>query len=238
MLFTIGCCVHKHGTTINIHPEGTELAALIQHYNNSSVSLVTKPFLSEYYKTYCGGVWISEFNILTAKHCIENYDKTITIGKEILFRTYSEFTNEVPHENDKIPHKAVIISYDKDSDMAVISSAEDLSHNITKITKVKIPDGTHVLIIGHTDGLQYTCMPGMISHTRRWTNENLGVDDVKVLHITAPMWFGNSGGGVFDYSGNLLGISSFIRTRSRAAFAVHRDVIIKYLNDEDITYYH
>jgi S1-C subfamily serine protease len=59
-----------------------------------------------------------------------------------------------------------------------------------------ITDGENIFVIGHPEGLKFTISSGMISR----------VDQTPLFQISAPVSPGNSGGPVFDGTGNLVGI--------------------------------
>ena len=68
--------------------------------------------------------------------------------------------------------------------------------------------GEHVYTIGAPDGLELTLSDGLISGF-------LHRDGQKVIQTTAPISHGSSGGGLFDFEGRLIGITTFFLSDSQ-----------------------
>jgi S1-C subfamily serine protease len=49
------------------------------------------------------------------------------------------------------------------------------------------------------------------------------------MQVSAPIWYGNSGGGAFDAEGSLVGIASFKALAPNVAFYVHLETIREFL---------
>jgi S1-C subfamily serine protease len=57
----------------------------------------------------------------------------------------------------------------------------------------------------------------------------------KLFQVSSPLFGGNSGGGVFDSTGKLIGIVSFIRKNvPNMGFIIHQDAIFGFLKNENI----
>jgi S1-C subfamily serine protease len=69
--------------------------------------------------------------------------------------------------------------------------------------------GERVYSVGTPSGLEQTLGEGLISGLR----ENKGV---KLIQTTAPISPGSSGGGLFDASGNLIGVTTFMLRDTQA----------------------
>jgi S1-C subfamily serine protease len=75
--------------------------------------------------------------------------------------------------------------------------------------------GEPVYTIGSPRGLTNTLGAGLLSGLRS------GNDKTEYIQITAPLSAGSSGGGLFDESGNLIGVTSFtIRDSQNLNFAI------------------
>jgi len=68
--------------------------------------------------------------------------------------------------------------------------------------------GQKVYAIGAPDGIELTLTDGIVSSIRP---SRIG----REIQTTAPVWSGSSGGGLFDSSGNLVGVINFDRTRDQ-----------------------
>ena len=91
---------------------------------------------------------------------------------------------------------------DSDLDLALIVVQGEVLP-ISKISKQMKPViGTRVFAIGSPFGLENTISDGLLSGIRESNN-------VKTIQTTAAISSGNSGGGLFDTDGQLLGITTF-----------------------------
>jgi tetratricopeptide (TPR) repeat protein len=70
--------------------------------------------------------------------------------------------------------------------------------------------GEHILAIGSPEGLEQTVSEGIVSYAQR------RVGDVDLIQFTAPISPGSSGGGLFNMSGRLLGITSKMLSEKNA----------------------
>lgn len=66
--------------------------------------------------------------------------------------------------------------------------------------------GDPVFAIGNPQALGWTFSPGSVSQFRTW---NLGAQAVRVIQTSAPINSGNSGGGLYDKNGYLIGINTW-----------------------------
>ena len=231
-----GCCAKSPVNS----PKLSTANDVISNIENATVALVMgAPGEKE---PYCAGVWIDNTKILTANHCAEtlgrkifdvseneNYDAT---GDPIVFINYSDLVdNEIPKE---VAWVGIIESVDKIRDIAVIKTSIQTSYHTTvRMVNRKINRGEKVHIIGHTLGLSWSYSGGNVAAERIVEGPYLGDKPInsKVLQISAPVWMGNSGGGVFDENGDLIGICSWITLRAPSvAFFIHVEEIQKSLN--------
>lgn len=165
---------------------------------------------------YCGGVWVDQLRILTAKHCVESMP---IIAYEVFGDTH-----------EKITRIALVEDTESATDLALLS-VDPLTapeHPVATFGE-DIWTGQRVNIIGHTTGMWWTYIDGVVS------SESLHgqpIKDIKpcAIQISSAAWFGNSGGGAFDDAGNLIGISSWITTKApMMSFFIYKDAIKKFL---------
>ena len=146
------------------------------------------------------GVVVDSAYILTNYHVIQSADKiTVTLAS-----------------NSSFP--AEVIGFDRQSDLAVlkIDADEPLPYaRIGDSEKVKV--GDWVLAIGSPFGLQKTVTAGIVSATGRVGLTQIFGDYIQTDAAINP---GNSGGPLVNVRGEVIGINSFITTRSGGSVGV------------------
>lgn len=187
--------------------------------------------------SYCGGVWINEDHILTAKHCVGGQE--IKKDKKVEFQTYREFDGQYPYNKNDRTYTAVVVAWGEDVDIAVLKSKTKIKHHVAKIYTGRISPGGKVHAVGHPVDLPYNYTTGTLSQIRDMDVYPSGTPErFYVLHITTSATFGSSGSGVYDSNGNLLGIAAFlVRRMPGALFYLHRDLVVEVLDEHSITYY-
>ena len=212
---------------------------IVTHINNTTISLVFKDLAGEY-RSYCSGSWINNKNIITARHCVENDDKTVDIGRIIIFQTHKEFNGKHPYSGSKKSYMARVVAVGKnDIDVAVLEAVKDMRHGIVKILPGEVPQGLKVYITGHPRGLTFTYMEGHVAAIREMTIDTGDGPEVNyVVHIIAPASLGSSGGAVLTENGELIAINTFIKHNLPGhIFSTHKDHVIQVLEENNIQYY-
>ena len=185
---------HATNYTLTTSDESLSYKSIIQKTQDSVVSITTESvsndmWLQNYVTQGAGsGVIIqSDGYIITCQHVIEGARKvTVTLrdGKE---------------------YEAKIIGADADNDIAVIKIDAKNLQEATYGDSSKLVVGDQVVAIGNPLGtLSGTATTGIISAL----NRNLTIDNrtLNLFQTDASINPGNSGGGMFDTSGNLIGI--------------------------------
>src|SRR3989344_5094702 len=104
---------------------------------------------------------------------------------------------------ERIQYPGVLEFADEQLDICLLS-AKDLPAKAATVTKRKsLVIGEKVFAVGAPQGLEKTISEGIISSLRKNSNE------VALIQTSAPISPGSSGGGLFDASGNLVGITTF-----------------------------
>jgi S1-C subfamily serine protease len=101
------------------------------------------------------------------------------------------------------------------TDRCILSTEREILSPVKQIrTYDGLKVGEQVFTIGSPSGLESTLGQGIISGLRR--------DGVRrLVQTTAPISPGSSGGGLFDRSGNLIGITTFtLRDSQGLNFAI------------------
>ena len=164
---------------------------------------------------YCTGVWVSVDSILTAEHCVgegvsdllEEVEETRV--KDIRYVLKGDFRGSF--EKALVYRRAHIIGMDSLSDLALLRVDDEIPfHSVAAIgSRVRVGERLHV--VGHVQGLSWTYMEGLLSSFRE-------KDGISMLQVSAPIYFGVSGGGAFNKDGDLVGITSFIYRAPNVGF--------------------
>lgn len=190
----------------------------------------------------CSGAWIDHDVILTAAHCVEMlgrpkldplqqlleiltgqksaWDPT---GQPALFSMSGDLEESRVRTIETVRHGRVT-RYDAYNDLALIQhdpvNDDDVlpDHPIARIAK-HVSLGEEVDLVGHPLDVNWTYAHGWVSHVRPWM-EGPEHKRIGVIQISAPIWYGFSGGGVFNQSGELVGITSFLKKAPNLGFAI------------------
>ena len=177
-------------------------------------------------RPHCTGVWISDNEIVTAAHCVAG-DEPDPVGS----KTYYVVQREVKEvlDDPAAIHKAEVVAFDADHDVALIKADPGglVAHENASLASEMPALGEHVFSVGHPRGMYYTYAEGTVSAYRGDESSGIG----KVVQVNATIWFGNSGGGVFDSSGNLVGICSRLTRVPMMNYFVHVDSVKKMVKE-------
>ena len=122
----------------------------------------------------------------------------------------SEIEIEFTRNGQKQIHKAKLIHSDKQNDLAILKIEDNSFRPFTNLPcnfQTKLSDvGSDVFALGYP---MASIMGTEIKFTDGKISSKTGIQgDVRVYQISVPIQPGNSGGPLFDYDGNLVGITS------------------------------
>lgn len=163
------------------------------------------------------GFSITNNMVATNFHVIDNA-KSIYITNEVI--------------KDTIPAAMVVSS--KEKDIAILSvETRNLPQQKYKITQDPQKVGTSIFVLGYpltsTMGNEIKATSGIVSSQSGYKGDN------NLYQISAPIQPGNSGGPVFDLSGNVIGIVCAHHTQAEnVGYAIKGKYLMELCSDNDI----
>jgi len=176
---------------------------------------------------HCTGVWVSETEIVTAAHCVAGEEGMDPVGEKAYYVINKE-VKEVMGDPAAL-HKGKVVAFDEEHDVSLIKADEGglPAHEVASLASEMPALGEHVYSVGHPKGMYWTYAEGTVSAYRGGESSEIG----KVIQVNATIWFGNSGGGVFDSGGNLVGICSRLTRVPFMNYYAHVDYVKKMLKE-------
>ena len=205
--------------------ENDELISVITSPDEDEISLIDRLIKSTFfiettndingYDWYVGSaVKVNSTDLLTACHVV--FDEENSKFRENIF------VSNVDHKDNQKRFKTKIKEFDLEKDACVIFS-EDLAEypsvpNIRDFDDINVYE--KIYGIGNPDGFVGRTVEGKITSLYKETPYRLKTFEMnstyfnagKLIESNAPMDGGNSGGGIYDIYGNLIGIISICDT--------------------------
>lgn len=190
---------------------------------------------------YCGGVFVGPTTIVTASHCVawlgltpiqtllhalglvDADENPSPIGKQALFSMQADYIAGRHWTS-------TVIGYDLGDDLAALRiDSPGPTHPFARVSTADIYAGDHVEIVGHPGGYTWSYVEGLVSSVRMKEPNGHGTE-MPTIQVEGSFSHGNSGGGLFNASGELIGIASYMDNGANGmGFFVHRDAIVKFL---------
>ena len=178
-------------------------------------------------RSFCSGVWVSERTVLTAEHCTQ--DKPL--GTE--FKIATERDVFPPNSFSPYAHTntrtAVLYARDATHDLALLGVTGPVPpHGVARVHRGALEPGQFSCTVGHPLGLWWSYSSGVISGVRKMDD---GYVNIVLVQTTTPTNPGNSGGGLFDISGALIGVGHAVVVDSQnLGFYIHPMYIQAFLD--------
>lgn len=127
-------------------------------------------------------------------------------------------------------HTAKVRILSERFDIALLDAMGEVPPHQTAVLADNSPEvGENVYIMGHQAGVTWSYMTGTVSGYR----QNMSGVGLKksgpFIQVQAPMYGGNSGGGIFNSAGELVGMCDFISPAPDMGFGVHLETIRGFL---------
>lgn len=220
LLFILTSCATTNSAT-------RATSSYIKDQGSKTVALVFQ-VTEEETKTYCTGVWVGDNIIITASHCIEGVlehineqrSKPLTSKNLRIHYIVDKEVDEVG-KNPTGTHLGTCIGTDSVHDLALIRAEGNNipTHGYAELSEQTPAIGEKVTVTGHPTGLYWSYIEGIVSAHR--ADMPIGEDRMgPYIQVSIPVWYGNSGGGLFDSDGKLVGIASFIAPPPNTAFFI------------------
>ncbi len=152
---------------------------------------------------FCSGVWVSAKSIVTASHCVANRD----VGDGLTYVVHDDvFAPSNLHElsGGVLARAAELVDVDEDHDLALLRVPFAPPHRVAIVSMDPVHAGSFAQAMGHSMGLWWSYSSGDVAAVRE---REIGLDIVWI-QATTPISPGNSGGGLFDEGGRLIGLCS------------------------------
>lgn len=145
---------------------------------------------------YCSGVWIGNYTFATANHCVGDAALVEYVTHDDVYAPADLHVHK--HE----ARAALVLATDLAHDLALAQDPAAPTHQVAHLALNSIDVGAHVQKMGHGLGLWWTYAQGDIAALR------LSAFDGETVWIqaTTPVTHGDSGCGLFDADGGLLGL--------------------------------
>lgn len=203
---------------------------------NDATAALVEPNTDGSYGIVCSAVWLSSKRLATAGHCVadagmDDLDRMIAeltglewdpMGKRMHFLTWRDTLGSVGDKPIMEANVGIVVAYDRDNDLALVEAADGtLDHGTASVAWTAPVQGELVHSVGMSLGLSWSYTPGIVGAVR--TQENVRGKQEKVFQVVSGAHRGNSGGGLFDGNGRLVGICSYMATGSALIFYIHTD---------------
>jgi len=189
------------------------------------VVLLISPDLS---RIGAGSIIGKQGQIITSWHLVKNI-------KNFLVWTYDPNVNQLEDLSPVLHVKATVVAKDEKRDLALLQ----VNNTLSNMRMLSLGDNGSVDItqdiftIGHPEEYVWSFSQGVVSQLRsnhRWSIGQYHFNS-DVIQTQTPVSPGNSGGPVFNYDGDLIGVHSYRSKKSGINFAISVSAISLFLEE-------
>jgi S1-C subfamily serine protease len=160
-----------------------------------TVALVDDSDVADGPRSFCTGVWVSDTSILTAAHCVREN----VLGDVIKYGVTKDISGAT-----LIVFSAKLYAVDEANDLALLRSTTPHGPEHAKVA-ARVSQGERSHTMGMPMRAWWSYTQGVIAAVR--TSDIDGTGPRLWVQTTAPTSPGNSGGGLFNDAGELVGIA-------------------------------
>lgn len=185
--------------------------------------------MGEQHDSYCSGFWVSNYEVITAAHCVQRTRVIQTIFGPMSFPVDESPVGDLKKVTTYASWRAAnhelksykifeVTSFNKDRDLALLTlgvAQVPPSYFVSLRLGSEPRTGERVYALGHPAGQPWTLTEGIVSHPIR-QRRNGGL----YTQASAQVFFGNSGGPLINNRGEAIGVASGI-IAPHLAFFVH-----------------
>lgn len=189
---------------------------------SKTVAFIARDPETEKAHSFCSGVWVSPTTIATAAHCVDGEAFLDYVTRDDVYAP-GELHERMTIEG----HVALVVAVDEKHDVALLRTfATPNTHGLARLSYDVVRAGSVVRTLGHPIGQWFSFSEGNVAAVRQ---EDVGLDLVWI-QATAPISPGNSGCGLFDDQGRLIGIASRVIPGRGRAQALNFFVHVQYVD--------
>ncbi len=195
LALTLIGCVSSPGPQPLFMPTSVNVKAL----ESKTVALVIPE--GDSVRAYCSGVWVNRNTILTANHCVRESQ----IGEVIEYSAHDDVYAPGHYEESShvVPRNSVLSATDVEHDLALLVVAYPPSHESAVVAMSPVEAGQRVFTMGAPLGALWSYSSGEVAAVRYVFSHGY---NILFIQSTAPISGGNSGGGLWNEHGELVGI--------------------------------
>lgn len=205
----------------------------------NSIALVYGTGEDEY--PYCSGSWVSEYSILTAAHCMAGIaekvrSERVTTGDfaapevdpmtlELNYVVQNDVDDPFKPVKRSYIAKLVAMSPERDLALVRVVGAHPV-HGWAFLAKTTPEVGSVVSSSGTVKGLYWSYRQGVVSAYREDMSQKI---KGPFLQVSMAISHGDSGSGIFNEYGELIGVTSFATNAPNSGFCIHLKTIRGFL---------